>query len=279
MNGRNVGVVGSVVGKWVETYERTLWREKELKEELRKIDLLLEEAKKARYLIDTEKMRQQRQQKSEELKEVQQKRLKLEWLATSKIKKGEWNPEVLREYEFIRDLLLLNRIREEQVREICQSCKECRLIRVKTTDGKEVPLEVAKPDKACSLPYLSHYSVKEIWEKKQELQMSIRPLGSLTPEERAEAERWVSQRLVLYRNLVNAFVEEERKVLSRKLLKTGCTRKLPKILPIREKDIREEDWNPKVPDHFSEDVVAEIGEDGSYSKVYLSAKHGSEESE
>ena len=280
MNGGERGVVGSsIVGKWVEAYERTLGREKELKEELRKIDLLLEEAKKARYLIDTEKMRQQRQQKSEELKEVQQKRLKLEWLATSKIKKGEWNPEVLREYEFIRDLLLLNRIREEQVKEVCRNCNECRLIRVKTTDGKEVPLEVAKPDKACSLPYLSHYSVKEIWEKKQELQMSIRPLGSLTPEERAEAERWVSQRLVLYRNLVNAFVEEERKVLSRKLLKTGCTRKLPKILPIREKDIREEDWNPKVPDHFSEDVVAEIGEDGSYSKVYLSAKHGSEESE
>jgi hypothetical protein len=76
---------------------------------------------------------------------------------------------------------------------------------------------------------------------------------------------------------VNAFVEEERKVLSRKLLKTGCTRKLPKILPIKEKGI--EDWNPKVPDHFSEDIVAEIGEDGSYSKVYLSAKHGSEESE
>jgi hypothetical protein len=34
--------------------------------------------------------------------------------------------------------------------------------------------------------------------------------------------------------------------------------------------------DPRVPDHFSEDIVAEIGEDGSYSKVYLSAKHGSE---
>jgi hypothetical protein len=280
MNGGERGVVGSsIVGKWVEAYERTLGREKELKEELRKIDLLLEEAKKARYLIDTEKMRQQRQQKSEELKAVQQKRLKLEWMAINHIKNGDWDPEILREYEFINDLLLLNRIREEQTKEICQGCNECRVIRVKTSNG-EIPLEaVTRPDKACSLPYLPYYSVKEIWETKKQLQMKVKHLGPLTPEERVEAERWVSQRLALYKNLLNGFLEERRRPLSEKVLKTGCTRRLPKLLPTARSPDPEIDGDPKAPDHFTEDVVAEPGEDGSFAKIYLSSKHGSEESE
>jgi hypothetical protein len=283
MTGRNDGVVGSssIVGieRWTEAYERALGREKELKEQLRKIDLPLEEAKKARYLIDTEKLQQQKRDHEDELKAVQQKRLKLEWMAIDHIKNGDWDPEILTEYSFVRDLLLLDRIREEQIREVCQNCNECRLIRVKTTDGKEVPLDaVTRPDKACSLPYLPYYSVKEIWETKKQLQMKVKPLGPLTPEEKEKVEKWISQRLVLYRNLVHGFIEERRRALSRKLLKTGCTRKLPKILPIiREKGIREEDGDPKAPDHFAKDVVAEISEDGSYSRVYLSSKHGSEE--
>jgi hypothetical protein len=283
MNGRNVGVVGSgivgKIGKWIEKYEEAVRREGELEERLQKIDLLLEDAKKAKYLIDTAKLQQQRKSFEEELKTTREKRLKLEWLAVVKVKRGEWDPEILREYEFIRDLLLLNRIREEQNIEVCQNCNECRLIRVKTTDGKEVPLDaVTRPDKACSLPYLPYYSVKEIWETKKQLQMKVKPLGPLTPEEKEKVEKWISQRLVLYRNLVHGFIEERRRALSRKLLKTGCTRKLPKILPIiREKGIREEDGDPKAPDHFAKDVVAEISEDGSYSRVYLSSKHGSEE--
>jgi hypothetical protein len=282
MGERNDGVVvGSVVGKigkWIEAYEAVRREEEELKKRLQKIGLLLEDAKKARYLIDTAKLQQQKRDHEEELKEVQKKRLALEWLAIAKIRGGEWNPEILMEYSFVQDLFLLNKIRQEQVREICQNCNECRLIRVKTTDGKEVPLEVAKPDKACSLPYIPHYTVKEIWEKKQELQMSIKPLGPLTPEEKAAAEKWVSQRLALFNNLLHGYVEEKRKVLSRKVLTKGCTRKLPRLLPIRE-GIREEDGDPKAPDHFTEDVVAEPGEDGSFAKIYLSSKHGSEESE
>jgi type I site-specific restriction-modification system R (restriction) subunit len=280
MNGGERGVVGGIVGRWIEAYERALGREKELKEQLRKIDLLLEEVKKAKYLIDASKLQEQKREYEEKLKAVQQKRLKLEWLAVEKIKGDAWSPEILKEYSFVQDLLLLEKIREEQIREICQNCYECRLVRVRTTDGKEVPLEtVTKPNKACSLPYIPHYSLKEIWETKKQLQMKVKPLGPLTPEEKEKVEKWISQRLVLYRNLVNAFVEEKRKILSRRLLKTGCTRKLSRLLPIREKEIRGEDWNPKVPDHFSEDIVAEIGEDGSYSRIYISAKHGSEESE
>jgi len=279
---RGSGVVGSsIVGRWIEAYERALKKEKELKEQIRKIDLLLEEAKKARYLIDTEKMQQQKRNHEEELKTTREKRLKLEWLATSKIRKGEWDPESLREYEFIRDLLLLNKIREEQIREVCQNCNECRLIRVKTDRG-ELPLEVVtKPEKARSLPYMPYYSVKEIWETKKQLQVNTKPLGPLTPDEKREVEKWISQRLTLYRNLLHSFIEEDKRVIhSRKLLYRGCARKLPKILSIiREKEIREEDGDPKAPDHFSEDITAEISEDGSYSRVYLSSKHGSEESE
>jgi hypothetical protein len=282
MPGKNDGVVGSsIVGRWIEAYERALGREKELKEQIRKIDLLLEEAKKARYLIDTEKMQQQKRDHEDELKAVQQKRLKLEWMAIDHIKNGDWDPEVLTEYSFVRDLLLLDRIREEQTREICRNCKECQIIRVKTDKG-ETPLEmVVKPEKACSFPYVPYYRIREIWETKKQLQVTTKPLGPLTPDEKREVEKWISQRLTLYRNLLHSFIEEDKRVIhSRKLLYRGCARKLPKILPIiREKEIREEDGDPKAPDHFSEDITAEISEDGSYTKVYISSKHGSEESE
>jgi hypothetical protein len=283
---RGSGVVGSVVGieRWTKAYERELEKERELKNKLRKIDLLLEDAKKAEYLIDTAKLQRQKRDYEEELKAVRQRRLKLEWLAVAKIKRGAWSPEILKEYSFVQDLLLLNRIREEQVREICQNCKECRIIRVKVTDGKEVkevPLDaVTRPDKACSLPYLPYYSVKEIWKKKQELQVNTETLGPLTPEEKEKVEKWTLQRLALYRDLLNSFIEEKRIIIpSRKLLYRGCTRKLPKILPVREKEIREEDVDPKTPDHFPEDIVGEVNEDGTYSRVFVSAKHGSEESE
>jgi hypothetical protein len=282
MSGKENGVVGSIgigkVGKWIEAYEKAREEERKLREQLRRIERLLKESENAAYVIDVTKLQQQKKENEDKLKTVQQRRLNLEWLAVSKIKKGEWDPQLLIEYSFVRDLLLLNRIREEQTKEICRDCNECRLIRVKTTEGKEVPLEVAKPDKACSLPYVPYYTLKEIWERKQELQMKVRPLGPLTPEERAEAERWVSQRLALYHNLIHGFIEERRRVLSRKLLKTGCTRRLPKVLAIREKEIGE-DWDPKYPDHFVGDIIAEVGEDGGYTKVYISSKHGSEESE
>jgi hypothetical protein len=39
------------------------------------------------------------------------------------------------------------------------------------------------------------------------------------------------------------------------------------------------DSDPKAPDHFPEDITASLGEDGSYDHIYLSSKHGSEESE
>jgi hypothetical protein len=274
-------VVGSSIagkiGKWIEKYEEAVLCERALREQLRRIERLLKETENAAYVIDATKLQQQKKENEDKLKTVQQRRLNLEWLAVAKIKKGEWDPQWLIEYSFVRDLLLLDRIREEQSREICYNCKECRLIRVRTTDGKEVPLEVAKPDKACSLPYIPLYTVKEIWEKKQELQMSIRPLGPLTPEERAEAERWVSQRLALFPNLLCGYIEEKRKILSRKILTKGCTRKLPRLLPVREKGI--EDGDPKAADHFPPDITAEIDEDGSYTRVYISAKHGDSESE
>jgi hypothetical protein len=285
MGERNVGVVGSsIIGKvrkWIEAYEKVKEEERELRERLRRIEVLLEDAKKAKYLIDTAKLQQQKRDHEEELKEVQKKRLALEWLAIAKIRGGEWNPEILMEYSFVQDLFLLNKIRQEQIREICQNCNECRLIRVKTTNGREVPLEVAKPDKARSLPYMPYYSLKEIWQTKEQLQMNVKSLGPLTPEEKMELEKWVSERLALYRNLLNSFIEEKRVVIpSRKLLHRGCTRKLPKALPIvRKKEIGEEDGDPRAADHFPEDVVAEVNEDGSYSRVYLSSRHGSEESE
>jgi len=277
---RGSGVVGSVVGKWIEKYEETVRKERELREQLRRIERLLKETENAAYVIDVTKLQQQKKENEDKLKTVQQRRLNLEWLAVSKIKKGEWDPQLLIEYSFVRDLLLLNRIREEQVKEICRECRECKLIRIRTDRG-ELPLEaVTKPEKARSLPYMPYYSLKEIWQTKEQLQMNVKFLGPLTPEEKRELEKWVSERLALHRNLLNSFMEEDKRVIhSRKLLHKGCTRKLPKILPIREKEIREEDGDPKAPDHFAEDVVAEISEDGSYSRVYLSSKHGSEESE
>jgi hypothetical protein len=282
MTGRNDGGAGSVVGKirrWAEVYEKVLGREEKLKKELRKIESLLKEAEKTN-IIDTEKMRRQYQRRQEELRDIQERRLRLEWLATVNIRKGNWNPEGLAEYGFVQDLLLLNRIREEQVKEVCRNCKECQIIRVKTTDG-EVPLEVAKPEKACSLPYIPYYSLKEIWQTKEQLQMNVKFLGPLTPEEKMELEKWVSERLALHRNLLNSIIEEKRVVIpSRKLLYRRCTRKLPKALPtVREKGIEEEAGDPKAVDHFPQDITAEIDEDGSYTRVYISAKHGDSESE
>jgi len=283
---RNVGVVGSSsiagkIGKWIEKYEEAVREERALREQLRRIERLLKETENAAYVIDATKLQQQKKENEDKLKTVQQRRLNLEWLAVAKIKKGEWDPQWLIEYSFVRDLLLLNRIREEQSREICRSCQECRLIRVKTDRG-ELPLEVVtKPEKACSFPYVPYYRIREIWETKKQLRVNTKPLGPLTPDEKRELEKWISQRLTLYRNLLHSFIEEDKRVIhSRKLLYRGCARKLPKILPIiREKEIREEDGDPKAPDHFSEDITAEISEDGSYTRVYISSKHGSEESE
>jgi hypothetical protein len=167
MNGRNVGVVGSVVGKigkWIEAYEAVRREEEELKERLQRVNLFLEDAKG--YLIDTEKMQREKKTIEEELQKIREKRLKLEWMAIDHIKNGDWDPEVFTEYSFIRDLLLLDRIREEQTREICRNCKECQMIRVKTDKG-ETPLEmVVKPEKACSFPYVPYYRIREIWETK-----------------------------------------------------------------------------------------------------------------
>jgi hypothetical protein len=289
MPGKNDGVVGSSivesiverVGRWIEKYEEAVREERTLREQLRRIERLLKETENAAYVIDVTKLQQQKKENEDKLKTVQQRRLNLEWLAVAKIKKGEWNPQLLIEYSFVRDLLFLDKVREEQTREICRNCKECQIIRVKTDRG-ELPLEVVtKPEKARSLPYMPYYSLKEIWQTKEQLQMNVKSLGPLTPEEKMELEKWVSERLALHRNLLNSFIEEKRVVIpSRKLLHRGCTRKLPKALPIvRKKEIGEEDGDPRAADHFPEDVVAEVNEDGSYSRVYLSSRHGSEESE
>jgi hypothetical protein len=285
MNGRNVGVVGSsIVGKWIEKYEEAVRREGELKERLQKIDLLLEDAKKAKYLIDTAKLQQQRKSFEEELKTTREKRLKLEWLAVVKVKRGEWDPEILREYEFIRDLLLLNRIREEQVKEVCRNCNECSLIRVKTTSKEDLPLEAVV--KSRGLPYISLYKLIEIRGRKlEEMEAKEIHLGALTDEEKKEIEKRIRDKLSLSRNILNSIILEKRVPLGEKIVishrKYGCHRKLPKLLPMNpEPPMNPEiDGDPKVPDHFVEDVIAEPGEDGSYSRIYISAKHGSEESE
>jgi hypothetical protein len=286
MTGRNDGVVGRSivesierVGRWIEKYEEAVRKERELGEQLRKIDLLLEEAKKAKYLIDIEKMQQQKKEKEYELKTTREKRLKLEWLAVTKIKEGKWDPEAIMEYEFIKDLLLLNRIRKEQAKEICQSCEDCKLIRVRTDRG-ETPLE-AVTVKSRGIPYLPIYKLVEIRESRlKEWEVKETPLGALTSEERKEIEKRIREKLALSKNVLNCFVVEKKVPLNEEVVlkhrKYGCHRKLPRWLPIVATS---PDSNPRAPDHFPGDIVAEVGEDGSYTKVYISSKHGSEESE
>jgi hypothetical protein len=283
MSGKENGVVGSIVGKigkWIEAYEAVRREEEELKERLQRVNLFLEDAKG--YLIDTEKMQREKKTIEEELQKIREKRLKLEWLATSKIKKREWNPEVLREYEFIRDLLLLSRIREEQVKEVCRNCNECSLIRVKTTSKEDLPLE-AVVGTTRGLPYLPLYSLMEIRDNRlKEIEVKETPLGALTSEERKEIEKRVREKLALSKSVLNCFLKERKVPLNEEVVlkhrKYGCHRKLPKWLPITIMNT-EIDSDPKAPDHFPEDITASLGEDGSYDHIYLSSKHGSEESE
>jgi hypothetical protein len=278
------GVVGRIeLRKWIELYERAIEREKQLEKELKRIRDFLEEAKKARYVIDVHKQEIKRQELEAELKRVKEIRVKLEWLATIRIKNGCWNPEVLKEYEFIRDLGLLNKIRKEQIEYMCSNCSECSLIRVKTPE-RDLPLEAVV--KSRGLPYISLYKLIEIRGRKlEEMEAKEIHLGALTDEEKKEIEKRIRDKLSLSRNILNSIILEKRVPLGEKIVishrKYGCHRKLPKLLPINpEPPMNPEiDSDPKAPDHFVEDVVAEPGEDGSYSRIYLSSKHGSEESE
>jgi hypothetical protein len=281
MTGRNDGGAGSVVGeigKWADVYEKVLGREEKLKKELRKIESLLKEAEKTN-IIDTEKMRRQYQRRQEELRDIQERRLRLEWLAVSKIERGEWDPRALAEYEFVRDLLLLNKIREEQIREVCQNCNECSTIRVKTATS-DIPLEVVV--KSRGIPYIPLYSLVEIREYKQNMEVREVTLGALTEEEKKKIEQKISEKLACSKNVLNCFLTEKRVPLNEEIVlkhrKYGCHRKLPKWLPITIMNT-EIDSDPKAPDHFPEDITASLGEDGSYDHIYLSPKHGSEEFE
>jgi hypothetical protein len=282
---RSEGVLGEVVGrisidKWVELYDRAIQKEKQLEKELKRIRNFLEETKKAKYVIDVHKQEIKRQELEAELKRVKEIRVKLEWLATIRIKNCCWSPEILKEYEFIRDLGLLNKIRKEQAEYMCNNCNECSLIRVKTPEG-DLPL--GSVVKSRGIPYLPIYKLVEIRENRlKEMNMEVKetPLGALTREDREEIEKRIREKLALSKNVLNCIIMEKRVPLNEEVVlkhrKYGCHRKLPKWLPNTEIDI---DGDPKTPDHFPEDVVAEIGEDGSYNRVYLSARHGSEESE
>jgi hypothetical protein len=277
-------VVGRIdLRKWIELYERAIEKEKQLEKELKRIRDFLEEAKKAKYVIDVHKQEIKRQELEAELKRVKEIRVKLEWLATIRIKNCCWNPEVLKEYEFIRDLGLLNKIRKEQTEYMCNNCSECTLIRVKTPE-RDLPLEAVV--KSRGLPYISLYKLIEIRGRKlEEMEAKEIHLGALTDEEKKEIEKRIRDKLSLSRNILNSIILEKRVPLGEKIVishrKYGCHRKLPKLLPMNpEPPMNPEiDGDPKVPDHFVEDVIAEPGEDGSYSRIYISAKHGSEESE
>jgi hypothetical protein len=283
MTGKNEGVVGSIVekvGRWIEKYEEAVREERELEKQLRQIERLLKETENAAYVIDVTKLQQQKKENEEKLKAVKQKRLKLEWLAGVKIKRGEWNPEFLKEYEFIKDLCLLNEIRRIQVESICGNCNECSLIRVSTPE-KNLPLDVAV--KSRGLPYLPLYKLIEIRENKlKEMELRELYLGALSEDQKREVEKRIAEKLVLSKNILNSFLVEKRVPLDEKVVlknrKYGCHRKLPRLLPLPIAEI-DSDSDPRAPDHFSEDITAEVGEDGSYTKVYISSKHGSEESE
>jgi hypothetical protein len=283
MTGKNEGVVGSIVekvGRWIEKYEEAVREERELEKQLRQIERLLKETENAAYVIDVTKLQQQKKENEEKLKAVKQKRLKLEWLAGVKIKRGEWNPEFLKEYEFIRDLGLLNKIRKEQTEHMCNNCSECTLIRVRTPKG-DLSLEAVVKSKG--IPYLPIYKLVEIRDRQREMEVKERFLGALSDEERKEIEKRIGEKMVLNRNILNCFLTEKRVPLSEKVVlkhwKYGCHRKLPRWLPIITNTETDIDGDPKAPDHFVEDITASLGEDGSYSHIYLSQKHGSEETE
>jgi len=274
MTGENEGVVG----RWSETYEKVIEREKELREELKRVEKLLEETKKAAYIVDTTKLQQKKKSFEEALKTTREKRLKLEWMAINHIKNGDWDPRALAEYEFVRDLLLLNKIREEQIREVCQNCNECSIIRVKTT-SKDLPLE-AVVGTTRGLPYLPLYSLIEIRENRlKEMEVKERFLGALTDVEKKEIEKRIRDKLALSRDVLNCIMVEKKVPLDEKIVlrhrKYGCHRKLPKWLPITTNT--EIDSDPKVPDHFVEDAIADIDDDGRFLNIRLAPKHGSEE--
>ena len=279
-------VIGRIdLRKWIELYERAIKKEKQLEKKLKRIRDFLEEAKKAKYVIDVHKQEIKRQELEAELKRVKEIRVKLEWLATIRIKNCCWNPEVLKEYEFIRDLDLLNKIRKEQTEYMCNNCSECTLIRVRTPKGD---LSLEGVVKSRGIPYLPIYKLVEIRENRlKEMNMEVKEihLGTLGSEERKEIEKRIGEKLALNRNILNCFLTEKRVPLNEEVVlkhrKYGCHRKLPRWLPIAVAASPEIDSDdPKAPDHFPGDIVAEISEDGSYySRVYLSSRHGSEESE
>jgi hypothetical protein len=187
----------------------------------------------------------------------------------------------LKEYEFVRDLLLLSKIREEQVKEVCRNCNECSLIRVKTSK-EDIPLETVVGT-TRGIPYLPLYSLMEIRENKlKEMELRELYLGALSEDQKREVEKRIREKLTLSKNILNSFLVEKRVLLDERIVtkhkKYGCHRKLPRLLPLPIES-SEIDNDPKAPDHFTEDVVAEPSEDGSFAKIYLSSKHGTEESE
>ena len=201
-------------------------------------------------------------EKQRKLERIKETRLKLEWLATRRIWKGEWPIELFREYEFARDLIELSKIRSHQAFDICRTCNECNETKV-VRDGKVTPLSSIIDGRGIqSLPFKERHELVLIFDKNRDLVVKRIPVTKKL--------EWYRRQFPLWNNLLNWYIETKREPVCEsvvpKTIKYGCHRECMRKPRLFIDSCNGNDY-PNAPDHFPEDLTWEVGPNGEVIKT------------
>jgi len=205
------------------------------------------------------------------VRKLRQRKLELEWYI---LKERDNELFIYRTHPAFEDFRMLDKIRAFHVKEVCKGCHICEALDEKYVvyhlkGGSKVKKVKHRFTTACNL---CKGGETYIYKKEKVLygiyldenkSFILKPLKD--PSDPNVLGK-VTKELLKY--------APHMAKVHNKIVKYGCPREFAHFF--RDFDDDDEDWDPRAPDHFPEDIITWTGEDSEYKDLVVARKHGTE---